>query len=132
MGFTAMIEEKATRPFVHRQLLPQTVKSVASIIPEQSKAKLETRLIKGAYIENRYTQANIPQQYVIEYYLMYIFCFLALFASIWVLRSLLSAIVQDKTIGTIGAMLFALIFPLLTVATLFLRDFHLTLLDFAL
>ena len=115
MGFTAMIEETATRPFVHRQLLPQTVKYVASVIPEQSKAKLETRLIKGAYIENRYTQANIPQQYVIEYYLMYIFCFLALFASIWVLRSLLCAIVQDKTVGTLGAMLFALIFPFFEV-----------------
>ena len=115
MGFTAMIEETATRPFVHRQLLPQTVKYIASIIPEQSKEKLETRLIKGAYIENRYTQAHIPQQYVIEYYLMYIFCFLALFASIWVLRSLLCAIVQDKTVGTLGAMLFALIFPFFEV-----------------
>ena len=115
MGFTAMIEETATRPFVHRQLLPQTVKYIASVIPEQSKEKLETRLIKGAYIENRYTQAHIPQQYVIEYYLMYIFCFLALFASIWVLRSLLCAIVQDKTVGTLGAMLFALIFPFFEV-----------------
>lgn len=115
MGFTAMIEETATRPFVHRQLLPQTVKYIASAIPEQSKEKLENRLIKGAYIENRYTQAHIPQQYVVEYYLMYIFCFLALFASIWVLRSLLCAIVQDKTVGTLGAMLFALIFPFFEV-----------------
>ncbi len=115
MGFTAMIEETATRPFVHRQLLPQTVKYIASAIPEQSKAKLENRLIKGAYIENRYAQAHIPQQYVIEYYLMYIFCFLALFASIWVLRSLLCTIVQDKTVGTLGAMLFALIFPFFEV-----------------
>ena len=71
MGFTAMIEETAKRPFIHRQLLPQTVKYIASSIPEQSKEKLETKLIKGAYIENRYAQAKIPHKYVIEYYLMY-------------------------------------------------------------
>lgn len=115
MGFTAMIEETAKRPFIHRQLLPQTVKYIASSIPEQSKEKLETKLIKGAYIENRYAQAKIPHKYVIEYYLMYTLCFLALFTSIWVLRSLLCEIVQDKVVGTLGAMLFALIFPFFEV-----------------
>lgn len=115
MGFTAMIEETAKRPFVHRQLLPQTAKYIASAIPEPAKTKLADKLIHGAYIENRYTQADIPQQYVIEYYLMYTFCFLALFASVYVLRSLLYDIIQDRVCATFAAMLFALIFPFFEV-----------------
>ena len=115
MGFTAMIEETAQRPFVHRQLLPQTVKYIASIIPEHSKKKLETKLIKGRYIDDRFSEAHIPQQYIIEYYLMYTFCFFAFFASIWILRSFLCEVVQDKVAGTLGAMLFALIFPFFEV-----------------
>lgn len=114
-SFTAMLDETAGRPFIHRQLLPQTVKIVASSIPEQTKTKLEERLRDGAYIENRYTQARIPQKYIIEYHLLYIFSFFALFASIWILRSFLSEIVQDKVAGTLGAMLFALIFPFFEV-----------------
>ena len=38
MGFTAMIEETATRPFVHRQLLPQTAKYIASAIKQGCRA----------------------------------------------------------------------------------------------
>ena len=114
-GFTAMIEETAGRPFVHRQLLPQTVKLVAAAIPEQAKEKLENKLTKGRYIESRYAQAQIPPQYLIEYYLLFTFCFFGLFASLWVLRSLLSEITQDKVAGTLGAMLFALIFPFFEV-----------------
>ncbi len=40
---------------------------------------------------------------------------MAFFASIWILRSLLCEIVQDKVVGTLGAMFFALIFPFLEV-----------------
>jgi len=115
MGFTAMIEETATRPFVHRQLLPQTVKYVASVLPDHSREKLETKLRNGKYIEDRFAEAHIPPQYIIEYYLMYIFCFFGFFASIWILRSFLCEAVQDKAAGTLGAMLFALLFPFFEV-----------------
>ena len=115
MGFTAMVEETAARPYVYRQLLPHAVKAVSSTIPTQAKDKLELKLIKGRYIEGKYAQADIPRQYIIEYYLLYIFCFLAFFASIWVLRSLLCELVEDKVAGTLGAMLFALIFPFFEV-----------------
>ena len=53
MGFTAMIEGTAQRPFVHRQLLPQTVKYVAAVIPAPAKEKLEKKLSEGRYIYSR-------------------------------------------------------------------------------
>ncbi|SFW41635.1 hypothetical protein [Selenomonas ruminantium] len=115
MGFTAMIEGTAARPYVYRQLLPHVVKSVSEAIPQPARDKLELKLSKGKYIEARYSQAKIPQQYIIEYYLLYTFCFFAFFASIWVLRSLLYELVKDKVAGTLGAMLFALIFPFFEV-----------------
>lgn len=114
-GFTAMIEETAKRPFVHRQLLPQTVKLITAALPDQIKEKLTTKLNKNHSIEKRFAQAHIPKHYAIEYNLMYGLCFLAFFTSIWVLRSLLCEIVQDKVVGTLGAMFFALIFPFLEV-----------------
>ncbi len=115
MGFTAMVEETAKRPFVHRQLLPQTVKRIADALPEQTQEKLEAKLIKSSSIGKIYAKADIPREYVIEYHLMYFFCFLAFFAAIWILRSLLCEIVQDKVTGTLGAMFFALIFPFFEV-----------------
>ena len=111
MGFEAMLEGTATRPAVHRQLLPQTVLYLTDIMPEEPKEKLAKRLIADPSIEKRYAQAHIPEKYVIEYYLMYFISFLSFFAAIWVLRSLLCEIVQDKVAGTLGAVLFAVIFP---------------------
>ena len=115
MGFTAMIEETAKRPFIHRQLMPQTVKRVVAAMPDQTKEKLEAKLIKAHAIEKRFARADIPPQYIIEYNLLYFLCFLGFFAAIWVLRSLLCEIVGDKVVGTLGAMLFALIFPFFEV-----------------
>ena len=66
------------------------------------------------YIESRYAEAHIPRQYIIEYYLMYTFCFLAFFASIWILRSLLSEITKDIAEANKESFLFflATIYPL--------------------
>ena len=85
MGFEAMLEGTATRPAVHRQLLPQTVLYLTDIMPEEPKEKLAKRLIADPSIEKRYAQAHIPEKYVIEYYLMYFISFLSFFAAIWVL-----------------------------------------------
>lgn len=115
MGFTAMVEETASRPFVHRQLLPQTVKHLTAALPEQIHEKIEAKLIKSSSIEKLFGQSSIPKNYIIEYNMMYLFCFIAFFASIWILRSLLSEIAEDKVTGTLGAMFFALIFPFFEV-----------------
>lgn len=110
-GFVAMMEDTAKRPFIHRQLLPVIVKSTAEKIPENVKEKLSANLIEKQHIEKRFAQAQIPPKYVLEYYLMFALCFLSFIAAIWILRSLLSEVLNDEVAGTLGAMLFALIFP---------------------
>ena len=122
-GFTALIEQTAKRPFVHRQLLPVAVKKTVEILPEHTKEKLSKNLIEKKHIEKRFAQAEIPEKYVLEYYLMFIFCFLMFFASICVLRLLLIEVTKDKVTGTVGALLFGLLFPFFEVLGGYYYDF---------
>lgn len=122
-GFQAMMENTAKSPFIHRQLLPVAVKSAVEVIPEATKEKLKKNLTEKKHIEKRFAKSNIPEKYLIEYYLMYIFCFLCFFASIWLLRSILIEVTQDKVAGTLTAMLFAIIFPHFEVAGGYYYDF---------
>ena len=100
-----------TTRLVHRQLIPQISKTIGESIPTDTREKLSKNLISKEHIEKRYSQSKISPEYVIEYYLTYIICFLLFFAAIWILRLLLFEIVQDKISATAGALLFALIFP---------------------
>ena len=110
-GFVAMMENTANRPFIHRQLYPVVVKSTVEMIPQRTRDKLSARLIEKQHIERRFAKAHIPEKYVLEYYVMFSLCFLSFFAAICILRSLLCKVTSDKVAGTLGAMLFALIFP---------------------
>lgn len=110
-GFTAVMENTARRPFVHRQLIPQIAKTAAGIIPAPAKERLAAALIEKRHIESRFARAQIPPRLVVEYYLMFAVSFLFFFAAIWALRALLILATQDKIAGTLGALLFALIFP---------------------
>lgn len=122
-GFEVIMDGTAKRPFIHRQLLPVIVKTGAELIPEKSKEKLAKKLIERKDIERRYAKADIPPKYVIEYYLMFIICFLLFFATIWILRSLLTEIFKDKVAGTVTALLFALLFPHFEIAGGYYYDF---------
>lgn len=122
-GFTALIEGTAKRPFVHRQLLPFVVKKTVEIIPEQTKEKLSKNLTEKKHIEKRFAQAKIPEKYVPEYYVMFIYCFVIFFAAICILRLLLIEVTQDKFSGTLGALLFAIIFPFFEVLGGYYYDF---------
>ena len=123
LGFEVMMEGTAKRPFVHRRLLPEVVQKTAEIIPAETKEKISAKLKNKNQIENLFAQANIQEKYVIEYYLMFIYCFLIFFASIWVLRSLLTEILQDEVAGTLTAMLFAILFPFFEVVGGYYYDF---------
>ena len=114
-GFDAYMEGPGTRPAMYRQLLPQTVKLVANVIPDHTKEKLQNKLAKDASIEKRFAQAHITRKYIVEYYLMYILCIVFYIAAIYVLRSLVSEILQDRVVGTLGALFFALVFPFFEV-----------------
>ena len=110
-GIEAVLDETAKRPFVYRQLLPQTAKFVRAQIPEQTQQKLVEKLEKQQAIPSIYARAEIRPDIIIEYYLIYIFCFLSFFASIWILRSILNEVLDDSVAGSLTALLFALITP---------------------
>ena len=114
-GFQAMMENSAKKPFIHRQLAPVIVKKTVELFPEQTKEKLSKNLLEKKHIEKRFAQANIPEKYLLEYYLMFAICFLSFFAAIWILKSLLTEILQDKFSATLAASFFALIFPFFEV-----------------
>ncbi|MBO4401891.1 MAG: hypothetical protein J5809_08615 [Selenomonadaceae bacterium] len=114
-GFTAIMENTSVKPFIYRQLIPQTVKAVSAAVPEPAKEKLSASLKERRHIDSRFARAEIPPRYVVEYYLMFALSFLIFFAAIWILRALLTEVAQDSVAGTIGAMLFALIFPFFEV-----------------
>ena len=114
-GIQAMLENSAKKPFIHRQLAPVVVKETVELFPDDTKERLSKNLIEKKHIEKRFAQSNIPDKYVLEYYLMFIICFLSFFAAVWILKSLLAEILQDKVAGTAGACLFALIFPFFEV-----------------
>ena len=114
-GFDAYMEGSGQRPGMYRHLLPKTVRLATDAMPEQVREKLRAKLIKDHSIEKRYAQAHISQQYIIEYYLMYVICIVLYFASVWILRSLLMEILQDPVSGTLGALFFGLVFPFFEV-----------------
>ena len=122
-GFTAMIENTAKRPFIHRQLLPVLAKKSVEILPTQTKEKLSENLIEKKHIEKRFAQAEIPEKYILEYYMMYTLCFIIFFAAICILRLLLIEVTQDKFSATLGACLFAILFPFFEVLGGYYYDF---------
>ena len=114
-GFTAIMENTSVKPFIYRQLIPQTVKAVSAAIPEPAKEKLSASLAEKRHIETRFARAEIPPKFVVEYYVMFALSFVIFFAAIWVLRALLTEVTRDEVAGTLGAMLFAVIFPFFEV-----------------
>lgn len=122
-GLEAYMEGTAKRPFAHRVLIPNLAKAVVAVIPDAPKEKLAKRLIERREIEKKYSQAIVPEKYVLEYYLVVIFSFLSLFACVWVLRSILNEVTGDKVVGTLTACLFALIIPYIEVLGGYFYDF---------
>ena len=123
LGFEAMLEGTAQRPFAHRVLMPEVVKTITAAIPDEPREKLAKRLIERNEIEKKYAQAHVPKKYVIEYHLMYLLTFLSLFALIWVLRSILCEVTGDKVAGTLAALLFGLLIPYIEVLGGYFYDF---------
>ena len=122
-GLVAYMEGTGRRPFAHRVLLPNLVKEITAAIPDAQREKLAKRLIERKEIEKKYAQAQVPEKYVIEYHLMYLLAFLALFTLIWVLRSILCEVTGDKVAGTLAALLFGLIIPYIEVLGGYFYDF---------
>jgi hypothetical protein len=114
-----MVDGTGDRPFVYRQLLPQTVNLIDNVLPEGIKAKLASRLIRPSP-ENpgrtnwgmRTGDADKPQ-YAIRYYLIYNLTFMAFFASLFLMRRLCLAEDLSPATAIAAPIAFALYFPFL-------------------
>ena len=123
LGFEVMLEGTAKRPFVHRQLLPIIVKKSVELLPTQTKEKLQAKLENKNQLENLFAQSNIQKKFLLEYHLMYALCFLIFLAAICILRIILIEVTQDKFSATLGACLFAILFPFFEVVGGYYYDF---------
>lgn len=114
-----MVDGTGDRPFVYRQLLPQTVNLIDNVLPEGVKAKLVSRLVRPSP-ENpgrtnwgmRAGDADNPQ-YAIRYYLIYNLTFMALFASLFLMRRLCLSEGLSHAASIAAPIVFALYFPFL-------------------
>ena len=122
-GFEAVMDERATKPSAYRILVPDIAKGLTQLIPEKSREKLDKKLEKQRAIEDLYANAKIPPQYRIEYYWVYIISFFSFFASVLVLRKLLSEVIGDIVSGTLGALTFAILVPFLETLGGYYYDF---------
>lgn len=118
-SFSLIIEEKAHRPFVHRQLLPITTKFVVSNLPDNIKNELEN----SRFIEKNYIKAKPPIKYHSEYVLLYILCYLAFLSSTFMIALVLMETTGNKVASLLASLIFALIFPLLETGGGYYYDF---------
>lgn len=115
-GIEAMLDGTAHKPFVYRQLLPATVKTAVVMLPENPTADAIIMTALNA-------KAKPPTRYLREYKLLYILCYIAFFISILLLRQILSGICHNRAAGTLGALLFAVLFPLFETVGGYFYDF---------
>ena len=70
-GLEAYMEGTAQRPFAHRVLVPNVVKTITAAIPDEQREKISEKLIERNEIGKKYAQAEVPEKYVIEYLGLY-------------------------------------------------------------
>ena len=121
-SFSNMYDEKAHRPFVHRQLMFTVAKKIKSAMPEESQKDflkflkqndfLTNFFEKGTYIEYYYGNTKIEPRFAIEYHIIYFMSFAFLFFSMFLWRQIGFEITGNLTAGTLTACVFAIIFPI--------------------
>ncbi len=134
-GLEKMLEGTAQRPFVYRQLVPVTVNSLVSLIPEeQHEAFVEYHLdryhLKQMYFERaKYPNINKGREqwtptYSLKFHLVYLFMFASLLACIYCMRWLQNAVfARNDSFYALTPILFMTLLPLSFVTGNFYYDF---------
>jgi len=110
----AMLDGRALRPFVYRQLLPAAANAVDRQIPAGAKAAIEQHLVhaRGALQLKGGVDAARPN-YVLRYRLVYYASFALLFASLFLLRAICRQLGHGQAGASAAPILFALLLPVL-------------------
>lgn len=113
-SLVAMLDGTAHRPYVYRQLLPQTAELIERALPEAARDYLATRLATGGRALKQPIGAEAGKPgYVIRYRIVYYLTFLTLFLSLFALRSVCLFAGVQRPAATIAPAIFVLMVPVL-------------------
>lgn len=122
-SFEMMFDETAYRPFVHRQFMLDIARGITAIIPEKQKDRLAEHFLRHDEINTHYGLSKVDSRYIVEYNIVYWECFIFLFASMFLWRKICIDLTGNKIAGTLAAIIFAMIFPLLETVGGYFYDF---------
>lgn len=134
-GLEKMLEGTAQRPFVYRQLVPVTVNSLVSLIPEEQhdafvQYHLDRHHLKQMYFERaKYPNMKKGREqwtptYSLKFHLVYLFMFASLLACMYCMRWLQNAVfARNDSFYALTPILFMTVLPLSFVNGNFYYDF---------
>ena len=110
-AFEYMYEGTAIRPFVYRQLLISIPKGISDNLPSDIKSSVVNKLKNDNFLANKFKIVDIKDEFLLEYYLVYIMSFLCLFFSIFVWQRICIDLTGNLIAGMLAPLIFAIIFP---------------------
>jgi hypothetical protein len=122
-SLVSILDGTAARPFVYRQLLPQTATAIERALPESVRAHVEQRFTDalGALRSPSGADAAKPG-YVVRYRLVYYATFLSLLLALCALRSVCLFAGVGNAAATAAPAIFALMIPVLQTRGGFFYD----------
>lgn len=116
-SLTAIMDGTAERPYVYRRLLPGIADIGAKVIPQRIQQRFLDHLALDSPAHNplrntfaRSTSTDDPR-YALRYYIVYTLSFIALVASMFMLRAICRALIHDPMAATLAPLAFALVVP---------------------
>lgn len=113
-SLVTMLDGTAARPFVYRQLLPQTATIIEQALPQSTRVALEHRLNNArAALRPPIGAEATKQGYAVRYRIVYYATFLSLFFALFALRSVCLFVGLGQAAATAAPAIFALMIPIL-------------------
>jgi hypothetical protein len=115
-----MLDGTADRPYVYRQLLPEIAKRVVQVMPGGLRQKIESHLSEQFPEHNPLAKLFPRAKYSstpaieIQYYLIYLMAFAALFVSMILLRVVCLELAVGNTAAALAPLVFALLIPMIS------------------
>lgn len=122
-SFQAIFEGTAHRPFVHRQLLISTSKTISEVLPTDTKNAITKKIQENNFLDGKFKEVKIQENFLLEYYLVYFLSFACFFFSIFIWRKICIDLTKNYTAGTLAPLAFAIIFPYLETFGGYFYDF---------
>ena len=122
-SFKYMYEGTAHRPFVYRQLMIFTAKELNENFFHGEPGFLLENFYEHDLLETHYAGVILEPEYALEYHLVYCLSAAFLLISMFLWRKIGAEISGSARAGTLAALIFALIFPLLETVGGYFYDF---------